>query len=218
MSISRVEARNAAKHPTAHRTAPSESPRHQEPRAREPLLPALAPPEGGGHHRPAAPAAPRSLSTPQALLGFYNQCVSTGKSGPQGASGNVWGQCRLSQQRAACRGQCPDGPRGEQPSGPERRQWRGWETPRRALRLKPGQRSVGKVGHPRGRAAGPGPAPTVSTRHLLGEFHLNLLPDLLPLFSRPPGEDIAVFQSLLAGPVPQFHCQELLLAFPRQRS
>lgn len=131
--------------------------------------------------------------------------------------------CHRGVQPAEARGlpsirQRPDGPRSEEPSGPERRQWQGWETPPRALRLGPGQRSVGKVGHPRGRAAGPGPAPTVSTRHLLGEFHLNLLPDLLPLFGRPPGEDIAVFQFLLAGPVPQFHCQELLLALPRQRS
>lgn len=67
---------------------------------------------------------------------------------------------------------------------------------------------------------------SVSPRHpppkppayLLGEFHLYLLPDFLALLIRPPGENVPVLQLLLAGPVPQSHGQQLLLAFPRQSS
>lgn len=51
----------------------------------------------------------------------------------------------------------------------------------------------------------------------LGQSHFNLLPDLLPFLVSPPGEDVPVLQLLLAGPVPQLHRQELLLASPRQR-
>lgn len=54
--------------------------------------------------------------------------------------------------------------------------------------------------------------------HLLGQLHLDLLSDLLSLLIGPPGEDVPVLQLLLARPVPQFHCQQLLLAFPRQCS
>lgn len=54
--------------------------------------------------------------------------------------------------------------------------------------------------------------------YLLGELHLYLLPDFLPLLIRPPGENVPVLQLLLAGPVPQSHGQQLLLAFPRQSS
>ena len=37
---------------------------------------------------------------------------------------------------------------------------------------------------------------------LLGELHLDLLPDLLPLQVGPGREDVAVLQLLFAGPVP----------------
>ena len=62
-----------------------------------------------------------------------------------------------------------------------------------------------------------GPAPLGPTHpHLLGELHFDLLPDLLPLLICPLGEDVSVLQLLPAGPVPQLHRQELLLAFPWQ--
>lgn len=61
-----------------------------------------------------------------------------------------------------------------------------------------------------------GDAAAAGTHYSLGQSHFNLLPDLLPFLVSPPGEDVPVLQLLLAGPVPQFHCQELLLASPWQ--
>lgn len=63
-----------------------------------------------------------------------------------------------------------------------------------------------------------GPQPQSAHAHLLGQLHLYLLSDLLSLLISPPGEDIPVLQLLLAWSVPQLHCQQLLLAFPRQCS
>lgn len=44
----------------------------------------------------------------------------------------------------------------------------------------------------------------------LGQLHLDLLADLLPLLVAADGEDVAVLQLLLAGPVPKLHGQQLL--------
>lgn len=44
--------------------------------------------------------------------------------------------------------------------------------------------------------------------HSLGQLHLDLLPDLLPLLVAADGEDVAVLQLLLAGPVPELHGQQ----------
>lgn len=45
----------------------------------------------------------------------------------------------------------------------------------------------------------------------LGQLHLYLLADFLPLLIAADGEDVAVLQLLLAGPVPKLHSQQLLL-------
>lgn len=44
----------------------------------------------------------------------------------------------------------------------------------------------------------------------LGQLHLYLLADLLSLLVAADGEDVAVFQLLLAGSVPKLHGQQLL--------
>lgn len=44
----------------------------------------------------------------------------------------------------------------------------------------------------------------------LGQLHLYLLADFLPLLVAADGEDVAVLQLLLAGPVPKLHSQQLL--------
>lgn len=46
--------------------------------------------------------------------------------------------------------------------------------------------------------------------HSLGQLHLDLLPDLLPLLVAADGEDVPVLQLLLAGPVPELHGQQFL--------
>lgn len=46
--------------------------------------------------------------------------------------------------------------------------------------------------------------------HSLGQLHLDLLPDLLPLLVAADGEDVPVLQLLLAGSVPELHGQQLL--------
>lgn len=46
--------------------------------------------------------------------------------------------------------------------------------------------------------------------HSLGQFHLDLLPDLLPLLVAAYWEDVSVLQLLLAGSVPELHGQQFL--------
>lgn len=46
--------------------------------------------------------------------------------------------------------------------------------------------------------------------HSLGQLHLNLLPDLLPLLVTADGKDVPVLQLLLAGSVAELHGQQLL--------
>lgn len=46
--------------------------------------------------------------------------------------------------------------------------------------------------------------------HSLGQLHLDLLPDLLPLLVAADGEDVSVLQLLLAGSVPELHGQQFL--------
>lgn len=52
--------------------------------------------------------------------------------------------------------------------------------------------------------------PSTQSPHSLGQLHLDLLPDLLPLLVAADGEDVPVLQLLLAGSVPELHGQQLL--------